>query len=456
MAIVVPFAALRYDERKVGRLETVLTQPYDKITPEMQREYFARSPFNLAHLIKGEVRPEDTPENNVYARATGLFRSWQEQGVFLERSTPTLYVYWQRFDCAHHRQFCAPGVAGGQPLVRKALIGLGKLEPYDAGVVFRHEETLAAPKADRLELLRATRAHFEQIFMLYSDPERRLERRLDEETAGPPVARVEDDYGVIHLLWEIESPEKIRAVQEEMRDKKLVIADGHHRYETGLNFARECRASRPHAAASDCAYLPMTFVNMDAEGIVILPTHRLVHGVSGLRREGFLPKAAPYFQRGQYRFFDAETLRAAWQRLRAEMAEAAAQGRTAIGAFFYGADSFDLLELRPEVDRERLWPELLPAQRSLDVMVLHRIALEQCLGMDEEAVRHERFLTYVREWEEGVETVLAGKAQACFFLNPVTIEQVREIAMGGRLLPQKSTDFYPKLLSGLVIYPIRS
>jgi len=241
-----------------------------------------------------------------------------------------------------------------------------------------------------------------------------------------------------------------------MRDQKLVIADGHHRYETGLNFARQCRASRPHAAQSDCAYLPMTFVNMDAEGIVILPTHRLVHGVSGLRREGFLAKAAPYFQRGQYRFFDAETLRAAWQRLRAEMAEAAAQGRTAIGAFFNGADSFDLLELRPQVDRERLWPELLPAQRSLDVMALHRIVLEQCLGMDEEAVRQERFLTYVREWEEGVETLLAGKAQACFFLNPVTSEQVREIAMSGRLLPQKSTDFYPKLLSGLVIYPIRS
>jgi len=241
-----------------------------------------------------------------------------------------------------------------------------------------------------------------------------------------------------------------------MRDKKLVIADGHHRYETGQNFARECRASVPHAAASDCAYLPMTFVNMDAEGIVILPTHRLIRGVTGLSREGFLAKAAPYFERRQQRFFDAETLRAGWQRLRAEMAGSAAQGRTALGVFFAGADSFDLLELRPEVERERLWPELLPAQRSLDIIVLHRLALEQCLGVDEEAVRQERFLTYVREWEEGVETVLAGKAQACFFLNPVTIKQVREIALSGRVLPQKSTDFYPKLLSGLVIYPVRS
>ena len=448
MAVVVPFAALRYDERKVGRLEKVLTQPYDKITPEMQRAYFERSPFNLAHVVKGEVRTEDTPENNVYTRAAALFRAWQEQGIFLERKTPALYAYWQRF--------CVPGMPGGPLLVRKALIGLGRLEPYEAGVVFRHEETLSAPKADRLELLRATRAQFEQIFMLYSDPERRAERLLDAATAHPPSARVEDDYGVIHTLWEIADPETIRAVQQEMRDKKLVIADGHHRYETALNFAHECRASRPHAGEGDCAYLPMTFVNMDAEGIVILPTHRLVSGISGFDREGFHAKAAPHFERGQYRFFDAETLHAGWRRLQAEMAAAAAAGRTAIGAFFEGADSFDLLELRPEVDLERLWPELLPAQRSLDVTVLHRLVFAQCLGIDQESVRQEKVLTYVREFEEGVETVLQGKAQACFFLNPVTMGQVREIALGGRLLPQKSTDFYPKLLSGLVIYPVGS
>ena len=223
-----------------------------------------------------------------------------------------------------------------------------------------------------------------------------------------------------------------------------------------MNFAPECRASRPHAGEGDCAYLPMTFVNMDAEGIVILPTHRLVAGLDGLSREDFHAKASPYFQRGQHRFFDAETLHAGWQRLRAEMAAAAARGRTTIGAFFYGADSFDLLELRPEVELDRLWPELLPAQRSLDVTVLHRIVFAKCLGMDEESIRQEKFLSYVREFEEGVESVLAGQGQACFFLNPVTIEPVRQIALGGRLLPQKSTDFYPKLLSGLAIYPLRS
>lgn len=452
MAIIAPFRALRYDERKAGRLEALLTQPYDKISPEMQREYFRRSPFNLAHLVKGEVKPGDTPENSVYTRAATLLRTWLEQGIFVERSAPALYIYWQ--------QFCPPGsdkgLEKGKTLVRKAVVALGKLEPYDGGVVFRHEQTLSAPKADRMELLRATRTQFEQIFMLYSDRERRVEKLLEAETARTPDARVEDDYGVIHTMWEVEDAAKIQAVQESLRDQKLVIADGHHRYETGLNFERECRASRPHQGLGDCSYLPMALINTESEGIVILPTHRVVKGIEGLNRESFHAKAASYFARKQFRFFDAETIEEAGRRLREAMAAEAAQGRTAIGVLFEGADSFDLLELRPEVDRAQLWPELLPAERALDLTALHRLIFERCLGVDEEAVREERFLTYVREFEEGKQRVMAGEAQACFFVNPVTIGQVMEIALGGRVMPQKSTDFYPKVLSGLVMYRLRS
>jgi len=448
MAIIAPFAALRYDERKAGRLEALLTQPYDKITPEMQRQYFARSEFNLAHLVKGEVKPGDTPENSVYTRAAALLRTWQEQGIFVERKAPALYIYWQ--------QFCVPGMENGKTLVRKAVVALGKLEPYDAGVVFRHEQTLTGPKADRLELLRMVRMQFEQIFMLYSDENKRVEKLLEGETARPPDARVEDDYGVVHTIWNVEDTAKIQAVQEIMRDQKLVIADGHHRYETGLNFERECRAARPHQSLGDCSYLPMALINTESEGIVILPTHRVVKGVEGFTRESFHAKAAKYFKRQQFRFFDAETLGEAGRRLREEMAAGAGQGRTAIGVLFEGADSFDMLELRTEVERAQLWPELLPAERALDLTALHRLIFERCLGVDEEAVREERFLTYVREFEEGTQRVTAGTAQACFFVNPVTIGQVMEIALSGRVMPQKSTDFYPKVLSGLVMYKLRS
>src|SRR5581483_4913175 len=172
MAIVTPFAAIRYDPLKVGGLERVLTQPYDKITPQMQKDYFARSPYNLAHIIRGETKPTDTPADNVYTRASAYFRSWREQGVLVQRSGPAFYAYFQ--------EFRLPGDPSGRRLTRKGFIGAGRLEDYSSGVIFRHEQTLSAPKADRLELLRATRAHFGQIFMLYSDEQRRVDQLLDQ------------------------------------------------------------------------------------------------------------------------------------------------------------------------------------------------------------------------------------------------------------------------------------
>ncbi len=448
MAVISPFPALRYDPKRVGGLEKVLTQPYDKITPEMQKEYLRRSPYNMAHIVKGEASAEDSPQNNVYTRAAALCENWRRQGILLRQPAPAFYAYWQ--------QFQPPDGSSSRLLVRKGLVGLGKLEPYDSGVVFRHEQTLSAPKADRLELLRATRSHFEQIFMLYSDPERWLDRLLDEEAAKPPVAQVKDEYGVTHQLWGIEDPGKIQAIRQHMLDKKLIIADGHHRYETALNFQRECRTSRPHADDSDCSHMAMAFFNMDSEGILILPTHRLVSGIAGFNRESFLSKAGAYFHAQQYPFASPTDRKADSERLRASMALAAESGVAAFGAVFQEGDAFYLFRLREDVDIERLWPELTPAQRSLDVTILHRIAFAECLGMDEEAVREEKFLTYVRDFGQGAQSVVQGKAQGCFFLHPVKIEQMRQIALEGRVLPQKSTDFYPKLLSGLVIYQLHS
>ncbi|MBI3894494.1 MAG: DUF1015 domain-containing protein [Acidobacteria bacterium] len=445
MAVVSPFAALRYDPRKVGELENVLTQPYDKITPQMQKQYLQRSAFNLAHIIKGEVRPGDSATNNVYTRAASSFREWVSQGVLIRRDRPAFYAYVQEFH--------PPDNPNGPPLVRRGFLGLGKLESYDSGVIFRHEQTLSAPKVDRLELLRATRTCFEPIFMLYSDPKRQIDQVLDERAVQLPLVEVKDEYGVIHRMWDIEDPQQIQIIQEHMREKKLVIADGHHRYETALNFGRECMASRPHTSDSDCAYAIMTFVNMDSEGIVILPTHRLISGIAGFGREDFLAKAHHYFESQECPFSLSEGPQEASQKLRAEMASAARQGATAIGVLFQGWNAFFLLKAR---ERQILLPELLPAERNLDVTILHQIAFARCLGMDEESVRNEKFLTYVRSFEEGMKSVFHGKAQACFFLNPARIEQVREIALAGRLLPQKSTDFYPKLLSGLVIYPLDS
>ena len=446
MTIIVPFAAVQYDPIKVGGLEHVLTQPYDKINPELQGDYFARSPYNLARIIRGETNAGDTPADNVYTRAAARFRDWQQQGVLFARAKPALYAYYQEFQ--------VPGDPHGRRLVRKGFIGAGKLEEYSAGIIFRHEQTLSGPKADRLDLLRATRAHFGQIFMLYSDPECRVDSLLDRAAAAPPNARITDDYGTVHSLWEIEDPSQIQAIQRYMSDRSLIIADGHHRYETALNFQRECRASRPHSGGEACSYVMMTFINLDAEGIAILPTHRLVAGVPEFSRASFLSRAARYFTGTEYAYSSPAERAVAAQRLRDDMDAASKGGATAIGAIFHWHDAFYLLQLREAAKQEATLQELSAAERSLDVNILHRLAFGLCLGMDEESVRKEKFLTYVRDFEEGTQSVLAGKSQACFFLNPVRIQQVKEIALDGRFLPQKSTDFYPKLLSGLTMYRV--
>ncbi|MBI3933979.1 MAG: DUF1015 domain-containing protein [Acidobacteria bacterium] len=444
MAVVLPFAALRYDPKKVGGLEQVLTQPYDKISPEMQQAYLGRSPYNLVRLIKGATRPGDTAAENVYTRAAAWLRDWRAQGVLVQRKSPAFYAYYQKFTL--------PGWVDGPSLIRKGFIGLGKLEPYDAGVIFRHEQTLSAPKADRLELLRATRSNLESIFLLYSDPERKLEGILDQAAACPPVAEVTDEYGVVHQLWDVDGPARIQALQRAMADQQLIIADGHHRYETALNFERECQTTHPGRDA-DCSLAMMTFVNMDAEGIVILPTHRLLAGLESWNSKSFWNAVEQYFSTTRFPFTtDSERQRAA-ERLRTEMgAKMAGSGDTSFGAFFQGDDAFYCLTQRPEIAWEKLLPDLTPVQRSLDVTILHRIAFGLCLGMDEEAVRKEKYLSYVREFEEGIQSVVQGNAQACFFLSPARIQQVRNIALSGRVLPQKSTDFYPKLLSGLALY----
>src|SRR2546428_8033359 len=229
MAHIEPFRALRYDPARVA-LPSVVTQPYDKITPEMQDRYYASSPYNLVRIILGKQQTGDHPGENTYTRAAEFFRDWRRQGIFLQDTQPSVYVYSQRF--------AIPG--GNREAERRGFIALGRLEDYSARVVFRHEQTLAKPKADRLDLLRATRAHFGQIFMLYSDPAQEIEGLLSSENSSDIKTR--DEYGVLHCVRKISDPALIELVRGKMREKKLIIADGHHRYETALNYRDERRS----------------------------------------------------------------------------------------------------------------------------------------------------------------------------------------------------------------------
>ena len=442
MAIIHPFHAWRYDTSKV-RLDDVVTQPYDKISPEMQGRYYSASPNNLVRIILGKSEAGDNDNTNVYTRAATDFQTWRTQGILRRDPEPSIYAYQQ--------QFKIPGDPSGVRHIRTGFIALGTLHDYSEQVVHRHEQTLSKPKADRLNLLRATRAHFGQIFMLY-----RSSRDLVGSLVPPPTISMKDEYGVEHRVWRISDPKFIARLQHDMSDKKLIIADGHHRYETALAFRDEMRnASRaPHLPQSADVGLPpwefamMTFVNMDSPGLVVLPTHRVVQGLESFRLSDLLAKASQWFN-----VEDVSTRFHAEQPVDLLDGDDAPHYAYAPTLLAVSADRVHLLRAKPGVAESAL-PGIDAKERQLDVVQLHKLLLENALGMTGEDIRAQKHLAYIRDPREAVASVRSGNAQLAFLINPVRIEQVRDIAFSGGVMPQKSTDFYPKLLSGLTIYAL--
>ncbi|MGH9505188.1 MAG: DUF1015 domain-containing protein [Terriglobales bacterium] len=450
MAHIEPFRALRYDPTRVS-ISQVVTQPYDKITPEMQEGYYTASPHNLVRVILGKEHVGDHTGENRYTRAAESFLDWRRQGIFLQDAQPSLYLYVQRFT--------APG--GKAELERRGIIALGRIEDYASGVVFRHEQTLAKPKADRLELLRATRAHFGQLFMLYSDPAAEIENLL--APGGKPDLEMQDEYGVSHRMWRISDPGLVNLVRGKMREKKLVIADGHHRYETALNYRNERRAAAgpsgglprerassddpnrlPHPEAAPYELVMMTLVNMDSPGMVILPTHRVVHGLPAFSADALRQGASAYFCVDEVDT-SVDAFRAA-----GILREA---GRMGTALLAVTGDRVFLLD-RPKPVTGEVFAGWSLRQQALDVVQLHKCLLENVLGISEEAIREQKNLRYIRDIGEAMAQVRSGAADVAFLINPARMAQVRDIAFAGEVLPQKSTDFYPKLLTGLTIYAL--
>jgi uncharacterized protein (DUF1015 family) len=433
MAEIIPFKALRYDPDQV-KLEDVLTQPYDKITPEMQSKYYERSTHNLVRIILGKAGETDTDSFNVYTRAAEYLHDWRSGGILKQDPDPGIYAYSQTFT--------VPGTRDLQE--RRGLIALGHLHDYAEGVVHRHEQTLSKPRADRLNLLRATRAHFGQIFMLYSDPAHEIEALLISRMDEDPDISLLDEYETLHRVWRIHDPALIHAVQQKMWDKKLLIADGHHRYETALAYRNERRAatgsSDPNAPHE---FVMMTLIPMESRGLVILPTHRIVHGLLDFDRERMLEAAGQFFE------IDRIDLRTESRSATTLLGQAGETGTAFVAVTRQGP----YLMRTKQAAIQHALRDVPALQRELDVVQLHRVLLERVLGISEEAVRNQENVRYERDAFEAISWVRQG-ANVAFLMNPAKIEQVRDIAFGGEVLPQKSTDFYPKLLSGLAIYAL--
>ena len=376
----------------------------------MQSRYLSLSPYNLVRLILGERKAQDSGADNVYTRAARYLNDWIADGILAREAAPGIFPYFQ--------EFTVPDT--GERLVRKGFIAVGAVEDYSAGVIHRHEQTLSGPKKDRLELLRHTHAHFGQIFMLYPDEVGAVDALLDEAARAQPLTTVTDEYGAIHRLWKIADAAR---VQQLMADKKLLIADGHHRYETALAFCRE----NPMLAGAD--RVMMTFVNMHSPGLRILATHRLVSGLDKkVLPDEFLRAAAADFRVEEVG--SVTRLQQAWN------------------------DRPDSTIIGAAIDSQLYLLEERNALRELDVRILHEHILTKLLGIGEEAVRDEKHLRYIRGIDAAVAEARSGAAQIAFLLKPTSIQQVAETSFGGGVMPQKSTDFYPKLLSGLTIYKL--
>lgn len=411
MANIYPFQPYRYSA-KAGDINKLVTQPYDKISPAMQARYLSLSPHNLVRVILGEKFPSDTDNENVYTRSANYFNDWIAQGLLEKDPKPGFYAYFQ--------EFTPPD--SNERMTRRGFIGLGAVEDYSKNIVHRHEQTLSGPKKDRMQVLSHTHAHFGQIFMLYPDREGAIDRILDEAAQAEPTSVVNDEYGVVHKLWRIDDESKVAELQRLMSDKKLLIADGHHRYETALGF-RDA-----HPELEDAKRVMMTFVKMYSPGLKILATHRVLSNLEGFDVNTLIEKLS--------REFDVQRVATVGE-VKSLLED---QSKLRIGVAAQGSSKFFVLE------RERK-PE------DLDVRVLHDDLLGRVMGIDEAAVRDEKHIKYVRGVEAAVDAVKHG-AQVAFLLQPTTVDQTANTSFAGGVMPQKSTDFYPKLLTGLTIYKL--
>lgn len=417
MADVRPFPAIHYNPEKIADLSAVITQPYDKITPAMQEEYLARHPYNFVRLIL----PKDADPYNSSARTCS---DWLKQKILIEDTQPAFYVLEEEFRLDN------------QTLRRRGFIGAIRVEEFEKGTVLPHEFTHSGPKADRLNLLRTTKKDYEQIFLLYPDESGEIERLL--QTDGPPLMQAVDEYRVIHRVWRIDEPSRINALHQALQTRVLLIADGHHRYETALNYRQEMEKKTPLPDNAALRFKTAAFFKITDPGLVILPTHRLVKGVQ-IREEKLLQRLGEMFI---VKPVDDNQAKTELERNR---------NHHAFILYLGSGKSFLLLLKSNEIALDAL-KEKSPEYRQLDVALLHTLIIDRVLGITSEKV--EKQVGYERYWNDAITRVNSGEYQVALFLNPTRPEQVQALAKKMERMPQKSTDFYPKLISGLVFMDV--
>ena len=431
---VKPFKGYCYDSSVVGDAGACISPPYDVIDPDQQQKLHNQSPYNIVRVIKGNTGPEDSENNNVYTRSAQALEDFIAAGALRHDPQQSIYVYAQDFTIE------------GNQYRRTGFIALGKLEEY-GGAIKPHEQTLAGPKADRLNLMRATKSQIGQVFMLYSDPQKTIDAILAQACQGPELLCHIDDEQVTHRLFAINDPSQISTIKEVMADKNVFIADGHHRYETALNYYTETK--NPAAA-----YRMMDFVNTHNEGLVILPTHRLIKNVADFNPADLVSRMKQYFDVASLAYGDMVEKNNKNQTMHQALSLELHNGGHAFGMYFNDG-VFYVATLRDTSVMESIAPDMSHPWRRLDVAILHKLILEKLLGIDEAALTAQTNVEYIKDFGsatlKAMDKVDSGAGQGLFFLNTTQPADVEAVAQQGEKMPQKSTFFYPKIFSGLVI-----
>jgi len=422
MAEIKAFRGLRFTE-KAGKIETLACPPYDIISEEQRKAFLAENPYNVIRL----ELPREGEEP--YRQAGETLRAWMDEGILARDQKEALYIYEEEFEVR------------GQRLKFKGFVCCVKIEEFSKNVVLPHEETLSKAKADRFNLMSTTFCNFSQIYSLYMDEKRDTARRLDVLSAGDPDVCMTDADGVIHRMWMVTDPDEISAICANMADRKLYIADGHHRYETALNFRNECRKSSLTKDESGVDHVMMMLVDMNHEGLVVFPTHRLLRDLKNFDAAAAMKACEPYFDLTEKD--DIKTLEADLEALYND-------GKKAFG-FYAGGGRWTQMVLKDLAPVRELMQGKSAALQELDVSVLHTLVLENLFGIDKENMANQINLTYTKLFEEAVSGVDSGAFQCSFILNPTRVSEIRDVAADGEKMPQKSTYFYPKLITGLVM-----
>ena len=435
MATVIPFRAVHYNGTCATNLDKLITPPYDVISRRQQDAFYRSHPRNMIRLVLGKEYPDDHEGSNRYSRAAFTLKSWLDAGIMLRRDKPVMTVYQMEFDLPD----------GGRRLI-DGIIALVKVDEYGKGKVLPHEKTYKGPKQEQLNLLRSCRAHFTPIHALFPDADQEIVKIYERFIRRTPELQARDADGAIHRTWSFEDEEAVKAIQTILDAKSLFIADGHHRYETSLAYREEVLASGNSVPSKGHEYVMMYLTAMSHPGLTILPAHRMVKGLADFQVEGVLAKIDPYFHVKKYDYTDKESA----VEIFAEQVTPYAQVGGMFAMVVAKENAIWTLRLKSLDAVDSLIDETMPpALRDFDVTLLREVIMGHGLGLDRS--NHEGMIEYSPSVAEAVERVNNGQVQVAFLLNPTRVEQVQTAAELGHKLPHKSTYFFPKTVSGLIL-----